>query len=443
MNKWREMYQEKLTTAKGIAKLINSGDYCVSNSLVAEPCAILEALAQRAEEENLAGIVHTLLNPMRDQLYLKPSMSQRIRHSSLFLGKFTRELVWEGYADYVPGFYSEQPRNVQRRREIDVFYATVSPMDQHGYFSFSTSADMSDLAGKAKKVFLEVNSTAPRIHGNCFIHISRATAICESQVPITEVICDEITDVDRAVGAYVAAEIPDGACIQLGIGGMPNAVAQALMDKRDLGVHSEMFTESMMDLIEAGVINNSKKNVHRGKCLSTFTYGSRRLYDFLDDNPCIEFAPVSYVNNPYLISQNDNMISVNSCMEVDLFGQVCAESIGPKNYSGVGGQIDFVRGTMNSKGGKSFIVMSSTAQGGKISKIKSVLTTGNIVTTTRNDVDNIVTEYGIARLRGKNIFERAKALIAIAHPNFRQELIKEAQELHLIRKGETGDKNGF
>ena len=203
------------------------------------------------------------------------------------------------------------------------------------------------------------------------------------------------------------------------------------MDKKDLGVHSEMFTESMVDLIEAGVINTPKK-CESGKCLSTFTYGSRRLYDFLDDNPFVEFYPVSYVNNPFLISQNDNMISINSCIEVDLFGQVCSESIGPKNYSGAGGQLDFVRGAMRSKGGKSFIAMPSTAKGGTISKIKSVLTTGSVVTTTRSDVDNIVTEYGIARLRGKTTSERAKELIAIAHPDFRKQLRKEAQKLHII-----------
>ncbi|MEL7565326.1 MAG: acetyl-CoA hydrolase/transferase C-terminal domain-containing protein [Dehalobacterium sp.] len=434
MNKWQEMYHQKLTTAEGIAQLINSGDYCVSNGEVAEPCAILHALARRAEKEDLKGIVHTLLLPMKDQLYLKPEMSEKIKYSSLFIGNYSRELIWDGYADYLPGFYSEQPRNVKSRGEIDVFYATVPPMDQHGYFSFGTAADMADLVDYAQKVFLEVNSTAPRTHGNCFIHISKVTALCESQDPITEVLSEKITDTDRIVGKYIAAEIPDGACIQLGIGGMPNAVAQALTDKKDLGVHSEMFTESMVDLMEAGVINNSKKNVHRGKCLATFTYGSRRLYRFLDDNPGIEFAPVSYVNNPFLISQNDHMVSINSCLEVDLFGQVCSESIGPKNFSGVGGQLDFVRGAMRSKGGKSFIAMPATAKGGTISRIKSVLTSGSIVTTTRNDVDNIVTEYGIARLRGKTCTERAKALIAIAHPNFREELWKEAQDLHIIPK---------
>jgi 4-hydroxybutyrate CoA-transferase len=432
MSIWQDMYKKKLTTAEGIAKLINSGDYCVSNSMAAEPCSILNALAKRAEKEDLKGITHTLLNPMRDQPYLKPEMSQRIKLNALFVGNCSRDLVWEGYAEYLPGFYSEQPRNVQSRGEINVFYATVSPMDNHGYFSFGTAADLSDLAVNAQKIFLEVNSTAPRTHGNCFIHISQVTALCESKDPITEVISGEITEIDRVVGEYIAAEIPHGACIQLGIGGMPNAVAQALMDKKDLGVHSEMFTESMVDLIEAGVINNSKKNVHRGKCLSTFTYGSRRLYDFLDDNPFVEFYPVSYVNNPFLISQNDNMISINSCIEVDLFGQVCSESIGPKNYSGAGGQLDFVRGAMRSKGGKSFIAMPSTAKVGTISKIKSVLTTGSVVTTTRSDVDNIVTEYGIARLRGKTTSERAKELIAIAHPDFRKQLRKEAQKLHII-----------
>lgn len=432
MSEWQEMYREKLMTPEEIAKKINSGDQCVSNGQIAEPCAILNALAERAKKENLKDIVHYILLPMRDQLYLKPEMSDRIHYNSLFVSGYCRELIWDGYADYIPGFYESTPGNMERRGEINVFYATVSRMDKHGYFSFGTAADMGDLVHKAKKVFLEVNPTAPRSHGNCFIHISEVTALCETSIPITEVPSGEITDVDKAIGAYISPEIPNGACIQLGIGGVPNAVAQGLFDRKDLGVHSEMFTESMVDLIEAGVINNSKKNVHRGKCVVTFTFGSRKVYDFLDDNPGVQFAPVNYVNNPFIISKNDNMISINACIEVDLFGQVCSESIGPKNFSGVGGQVDFVRGAMASKGGKSFIAMPSTAKGGTISKIRPTLTTGGIVSTSRNDVDNIVTEFGIARLRGKTCAERAKALIAIAHPNFRDELISQAKEMHII-----------
>lgn len=432
MSKWENLYKEKLMTPEEIAQKINSGDQCVSNGQVAEPCAILNALAKRAKEENLKDIVHHILLPMRDQLYLKPEMSEQIHFNSLFVSGYCRDLVWDGYADYIPGFYGSVPANVAHRGEIDVFYATVSQMDKHGYFSFGTAADMGDLVHKAKKVLLEVNPAAPRSHGKCFIHISEVTALCETDVPITEVTSGELTDIDKAIASYISAEIPNGACIQLGIGGVPNAVAQGLIDRKDLGVHSEMFTESMVDLIEAGIINNAKKNIHRGKCVVTFTFGSKKVYEFLDDNPGIEFAPVNYVNNPFIISQNDNMISINACIEVDLFGQVCSESIGPKNFSGVGGQVDFVRGAMASKGGKSFIAMPATAKGGTISKIRPTLTAGGIVSTSRNDVDNIVTEFGIARLRGKTCAERAKALIAIAHPNFRDELTRQAKDMHII-----------
>ncbi|MDD2421523.1 MAG: acetyl-CoA hydrolase/transferase C-terminal domain-containing protein [Heliobacteriaceae bacterium] len=430
MNKWAEMYKAKLTTPGGIAQQINSGDICVSTGQVAEPCAILAALAERCRRENLTGIQHNLLLTMRDQPYLRPEMTGRIHHNSLFVSAYCRELIWNGYADYVPAFYGEVPENL-RNQNIDVFYTTVSLMDKHGYFSFGTAADLSEIRRQAKKIFLEVNPAMPRTHGS-FIHISEVTALCTSDVPVTEVPSGKISDIDREIGAYIAAEIPDGACIQLGIGGMPNAVAQALMDRQDLGIHSEMFTESMVDLIEAGVVTNWRKNIHRGKSVVTFTFGSRRAYDFIDDNPGVEFLPVDYVNDPYVIAQNDNMISINACLEVDLFGQVCSESLGPKNFSGVGGQIDFVRGAMRSKGGKSFIAMPSTAKKGTISKIKPVLTQGGIVSTSRNDVDNIVTEYGIARLRGKTCSQRARELITIAHPDFREELTRQARELHII-----------
>lgn len=432
VSKWEDAYKQKLTTAEEIVKMVNSDDVCVSNGQVAEPSAIVAALVERARKEDLQGIEHNILLPLREQPYLKPEVSDRIRYNSWFVSGPSRDLIWNNYAEYTPGFYGEGPIHLRNREKIDVFYCTVSPMDKHGYFSFGTAADYGEVRRLAKKIFLEVNPTMPRTHGQAFIHISEATAICESDVPITEVPPAPITETDRAIGNFIADEIPDGACIQLGIGGMPNAVAQALMSRKDLGVHSEMFTESMVDLIEAGVITNAKKNIHRDKCVVTFTFGSRRCYDFLDDNPCIEYRPVDYVNDPFVIAQNDNMISINACIEVDLFGQVCSESIGPKTFSGVGGQVDFVRGAMRSKGGKSFIAMPSTAKKGTLSKIVPVPTRGASVSTSRNDVDNIVTEYGVARLRGKTASERARQLIAIAHPDFRSDLKKAAQELHIL-----------
>ena len=285
MNQWEAMYQEKLVSVEAIAEKFTSGDVCVSNGQVTEPCAILQALAARAKKEHLTGIQHNILLTMREQPYLKPEMSEMIRHNSLFVSGCCRELIWNGYADYTPAFYGEVPVNFRNREKVDVFYATVSPMDKHGYFSFGTAADLGEIRRIASKVFLEVNPTMPRTHGQCFIHISEVTNLCETNVPITEVSSGKITETDRMIGGYIAAEIPNGACIQLGIGGVPNAVAQALMDRKNLGVHSEMFVDSMVDLIEAGVINNSQKTIHRDKCVVTFTFGSRRMYDFLDDNP--------------------------------------------------------------------------------------------------------------------------------------------------------------
>lgn len=434
MNKWKKKYQDKLLAVEQLVAKFNSNDRCVSNGQVVEPVAILEALAERAKRGEIKGIQYHILAPQNQQPYLDPEMSDKIHLNALFVSKPTLDLVWDGYADYLPSFYGEIPRNVPIRGDIDVFMTRVSPMDKHGYFSFGAAADLSALYRQAKKVFLEVNSTMPRVHGSCFIHISEVDFLCESEAPISERYYGELTEEDIRIGEIVAAKIPDGACLQLGLGQMPNAIVKALMDKKNLGIHSEMFTDGMMELIEAGVVNNSRKRIHIGKSIASFTNGSRRLYDFLDDNPGIEFHPVNYTNDPVIIGRNDNMRSINSCIEVDLFGQVCSESIGPKNFSGVGGQVDFIRGAKRSKGGKSIIAMKSTAKNGTISKIKCVLTKGAVVTTSRNDVDNIVTEYGIARLRGRTCSERAKALISIAHPKFREQLEKEAHEINIISK---------
>lgn len=429
---WASLYTEKLKTPEEVALLFKSGDVCLSNGQITEPTSILDALADRAQKENLKDIKHYLLLPMRQQKYMAVGMEKHIRHVSLFVSGFDREAVWEGRNDYVPGNYSGVPfiwKNIYEGP--DVFYCTVSPMDKHGYFSCGTAGDLSEIRKKANLLLLEVNPSMPRTFGSQ-IHISEADAIAESDIPITEVAPAPVGKEDQAIGGMIAQEIPDGATLQLGIGGIPNAVAQALMDKRDLGIHSEMFCESIVDLTNAGIITNDRKNIHRGKTIVTFTMGSRKTYDFLDDNPGVEFLPVDYVNDPFVIAQNDNMISINSCMEIDLFGQVCSETIGPKNFSGAGGQVDFIRGAAASKGGKSFLAFRSAAKGGTISKIKPVLTQGSCVTTTRNDVDYIVTEQGIIRLKGMTCSERAKALISIAHPNFRDELTKAAKEMHII-----------
>ncbi len=433
MNKWQEMYKEKLTTPSEIVKHFKSGDFCISNGQVTEPIAILDALADRAKQENLTGITHYNLLPLRQQKYMEPGMEKHIRHISLFVSGYDREPIWEGRADYLPSFYGSLPKMFQELFPApDVFYCTVSPMDKHGYFSFGTAADLGELRRRAKKILLEVNPTMPRTHGQCFVHISEVTALIENNEPITEVPPPRISDKDKAIGGMIAEEIPNGATLQLGIGGIPNAVAGALLDKKDLGVHSEMFCDSMVDLYHAGVITNGCKKINKGKFVATFTFGARSTYDFIDDNPTVEFYPVDYVNDPYVIAQNDNVISINSCMEIDLFGQICSESIGPKNFSGIGGQLDFVRGAMASKGGKSFIAFSSTAKKDTISKIQPVLTTGAVVSTTRNDVDYVVTEYGIARLRGLTCSQRAKELIRLAHPKFREELTQAAKEMHII-----------
>jgi acyl-CoA hydrolase len=433
MDHWKDMYYAKLLTAKEISQHIQSKDVCVCSCALGEPPSIMEALAERAEKENLTGIEHHMLLTLGNYKYLRPDMAGKIQHVAWFTSGYARPAVWEGRADYMPVFYHEVPRFWREFVEPDVFYALVSPMDKHGYFSFGVaSSEAMSALSRAKKVFLEVNPNMPRVHGNNFVHISRVNAICVSELPLGELPNGEITEIDQQIGTSIADLIPDGATIQLGIGGMPNAVAQALKEKRDLGIHSEMFTEGMVDLIQAGAVSNMKKSIHVGKSIATFAAGTRRMYDFLDDNPSVEFHPVDYVNDPNVIATHENFISINACLEIDLLGQVCSESIGYKNFSGTGGQVDFVRGAAKSKGGKAFIAMYSTAKKGTISKVKPVLTEGSVVTTSKNDVDYIVTEYGVVKLKGKTAGQRAKELIRIAHPDFRDELMHAAKKMNLM-----------
>lgn len=430
MNKWREMYQQKLTTAEEAVKLIKPGNYVATTIGTGEPPALLEAMAK---DDELTNITHCQLLALRKSKFLEPEMASRFRHVSWFTGGAGRKPVQEGRADFVPCFYHEIPMLHTDYWDYDVFFCSVSRMDEHGWFSFGTSVSSARaIRNKSKKVILEVNNNFPRTLGNSMIHISEVDALIENHSPMFELPIAPITETDKIIGESIAELVPDGATIQLGIGGIPNAAAMALCGKKDLGIHTEMFTDGMIDMIECGAVTNAKKNLHKYKCIATFAMGSQRLYDYINDNLGVEFHPVSYTNDPNTIAAHDNFISINACIEVDLIGQVCSESIGPVHFSGTGGQVDFVRGCSKSKGGKSFITMYSTAKKGTISKVVPMLTPGAHVTTSKNDVDYVVTEYGVAKLKGKTARERALAMISIAHPDFREELTQAARKMFLI-----------
>ena len=434
MNKFQEMYQAKRKSPEEVAMYVKSGDVCACPTGLEEPTAICEAVAARAMRGELTGVVHHATLSVKGGPFMKPELKGKYDYVSWFTGGPGRKGIQEGIHTYIPNNYSTIPglwRDVQPR--LDVFYAEVSPMDKHGYFSCPMAgAEVVAMREKASIILLDVNDQMPRVMGDCLIHISQVTALCESSRPLLVLNNPPLSDDDKKIGQMIADEVCDGATLQLGIGGIPNAVGVLLKDKKDLGLHTEMFTDSMVDLLECGAVTNMKKPIHVGKAVATLAWGSKKMYDFMDDNPAFEMYPVSYINNPAVIAQHDNFVSVNSCVEVDLFGQICSESIGTKHYSGSGGQLDFVRGANMSKGGKGFIAMLSTTKGGTISKIKPILTPGSIVTTPRNEVDFLVTENGIVRLKGQTASQRAKMIISLAAPQFREELEYEAKKMNLI-----------
>lgn len=434
MNKFQEMYQAKRKSPEEVAMYVKSGDVCACPTGLEEPTAICEAVAARAMRGELTGVVHHATLSVKGGPFMKPELKGKYDYVSWFTGGLGRKGIQEGIHTYIPNNYSTIPglwRDVQPR--LDVFYAEVSPMDKHGYFSCPMAgAEVVAMREKASIILLDVNDQMPRVMGDCLIHISQVTALCESSRPLLVLNNPPLSDDDKKIGQMIADEVCDGATLQLGIGGIPNAVGVLLKDKKDLGLHTEMFTDSMVDLLECGAVTNMKKPIHVGKTVATLAWGSKKMYDFMDDNPAFEMYPVSYINNPAVIAQHDNFVSVNSCVEVDLFGQICSESIGTKHYSGSGGQLDFVRGANMSKGGKGFIAMLSTTKGGTISKIKPILTPGSIVTTPRNEVDFLVTENGIVRLKGQTASQRAKMIISLAAPQFREELEYEAKKMNLI-----------
>ena len=317
--------------------------------------------------------------------------------------------------------------------EVDALFATVSPMDEEGWFTTGATASNSEaLIQKAKRIYLEVNANMPTSVSGPKVHISQVTALCENTLPLPVTSAQEIDELSKTIAGYIAEEVCNEATIQFGIGAIPEAVGFGLKDKRDLGIHTELLTDCMVELVECGVVTNAKKPINTGKTVATLAFGSERIYKYIDKNPSVAMLPVDYVNNPATIAQHPNFISVNSGLEVDFFGQVCAESMGTRHVSGSGGQVDYVRGAVQSKGGKSFIAFPSTAKNDTISRITPTLSPGAIVTTSKNDVDHIVTEYGVAKLRGKTLSQRVKALISIAHPKFRDELTFAAKKQNIL-----------
>lgn len=430
---WQEHYHDKRISADDAAKLIKSGDTVYIHSHAAAPEVLIDAMVARAAELNKVKIIHILTLGKAE--YAKKQYSDSFDLHALFIGPNVREAVNEGRADYMPVFLSEIPRLFESGElPIDVCLLQVSPPDNHGYCSYGVSVDCTIAARKqAKLVIAEVNKQMPRTLGRSFVHVSRLNYIVESDRPLPTLEPDQPSDVERAIGRNVASLVADRATLQLGIGAIPNAVLQELKDKRDLGVHSEMLSDGIVDLIEQGIVTNDAKTFLPGKVAVSFIMGTKRLYDFVDNNPLIEFQTSDFINDPSIIAKNDGMTAINSALQVDLTGQVAADSLGCYLYSGFGGQVDFIRGASRAKNGKAIIALPSTARHGTISRICSSLLPGSGVVTSRADVHYVVTEYGIAQLYGRTIKQRVRALIAIAHPDFRESLERECSKFSWFR----------
>ena len=434
MSDYSLLYQKKKMTADEVAAAVQDDWLIGMDAAIAQTPAIIDAICRRAETCSLKGIrVQMLLDSFPYAFFADDHLFGKVMGESWFASGGARKALAAGWADFIPNYYRDCPRHIRANYDYDAFCVSVSPMDKHGYFSLGAVSSYSPaMIDKAKHIFVEVNENTPRAVCGTQLHISQITGLVENTFDLPTLPPAKLDETSITIGNLIAEQIPDGACIQLGIGAIPDAVGLALKAKHDLGIHTEMLTSSMVDLIECGAVNNSRKQIHRGVTVTTFAFGSKAINDYIDDNPAIAIMPVDYVNNPEVICQNDNMISINAALEVDLFGQVCAESIGTKIISGSGGQVDYVRGACQSRGGKSFIAFASTAKGGTISKIKPSLTPGAVVTTSKNDVDYIVTEYGIAHLRGETLSSRVKQLISIAHPDFRDELLFDAKKRGIL-----------
>ncbi len=430
---WLEDYRAKRVTAQEAVTRVDSGNRVYIGSGCAVPHTLVQALADRAEELTDVEIVHHLtIGPTP---YIGREMQGHFRCNDHFVGANTRNAVNMGEADYVPIHLHEMPDLFKGNSPLDVACVIVSPPDEHGFCSFGIEVGVTKPAAMSAKIILaEVNRLMPRTLGDSFIHVSKLTACVEVDRPLDVFEPEEVSGVERQIARHIADLIVDGACLQLGIGGIPDAVLGYLDTKKDLGVHTEMFTAGLPELMNRGIITCERKNFHVGKVVAGFILGNQDLYDFVHDNAQIEFYPTDYVNNPLNIAQNDNMVAINAAIQVDLTGQVCSDSVGELIYSGFGGQVDFMRGAAMSKGGLPITALPATAKKGEVSRIVPTLDMGSGVVLTRADVHCIVTENGVAWLHGCNVRQRAQALIEIADPHFQEELLRAAHARRLFGK---------
>lgn len=429
---WQDIYRWKVSTAADAVRVIPPRTRILIGSGASEPSRLVEAMVR--DGTHLCGneIVHLLtLGPAP---YVAPGLEERFRHVAFFIGANVRSAVQEGRADFMPVFLSEIPLLILNGRvKVDVAIIQVSPPDRHGFCSLGVSVDIVRAAvDTASLVLAEVNSCMPRTLGDSFIHVDRLARMVPVDDPLHELAPEPLDEVCRQIGLHASSLIQDGACLQMGIGRIPDAVLSCLGDRNDLGIHTEMFSDGAMLLAQAGVITGRRKTLLPGKIVTSFVMGTRALYDWVDDNPSVEMRPSSFTNDPFQIARNDNMIAINSALAVDLTGQVAADTIGGRFFSGIGGQVDFIRGAARSKGGRPIIAFPSTAKDGAISRIQPSLEAGAGVVTSRGDIHYVVTEHGVADLWGKNIRQRAGALIDIAHPDFRPELINAAKKRRYI-----------
>lgn len=431
-NKWHLQYQNKLVSPDDAIKDISDGATIFCGFGAAEPPALLEAMNARVNSYTGVNIVQ-ILSPIRDS-FVKAENAEHLHLNSWFSSSAIRSAVNEGWVDFTPHHFHDSSHLIRQEMvPVDLFITTVSPMDEQGYFSLGVSVCYSfEAIKKAKKVVFEVNENMPCTHGNSFVHISDVDQIVENHVPIPQLHSSQPNEIQRSIGIRIAELIEDGSTVQLGFGGIPMAMAEFLKEKHDLGIHTELLVDAMVDLVECGAVNNHKRSVHRGKITGTALVGTDRIYKYSHNNPLVELLPVDYTNDVAMIASNNKMVAVNATLEVDLFGQCVSESIGYRHVSGSGGQLDFVRGAVKSPGGKAILALPSTAKEDTISRIVFGLTPGACVTVPRNDADYIVTEFGAVRLRGKSQRARALSLISIAHPNFRDELRFQAQKINLI-----------
>jgi 4-hydroxybutyrate CoA-transferase len=432
---WLKQFESRITTAEEAVRVIQSGQRIFLTGNCSVPQKLLSALVERAHEVENVEITQVLTIGPAPQA--EPGMEKHLRINNLFIGDNVRQAIHEGRADFTPVFLSEIPHLFRNNiLPLDISLIHVAPPDEHGFCSLGIEAGLIKTPAQVSKIVIaEVNEQMPRTLGDSFIHISKIDHAVPVNYPLAELPMGETNELSMKIGEHISELIEDGSTMQLGIGAIPDAVLNFLGHKRDLGIHTELFSDGVMELVQRGVITNEQKSLHTGKIIAGFILGTKKLYDFVDDNPIVELHPSEYVNDPFVIAQNRKMVSINSAIEVDLTGQVNADSIGSKFYSGVGGQLDFVYGASRSDGGKPIIALPSTAtlrDGTRLSRIVSMLKPGAGVVTTRNHVHYIVTEFGVANLYGKTIRQRAQALIKISHPDFQEDLEREAIELRYL-----------